>query len=539
VIGTPIGGAFGGKEDIMGQIHAALLAQTTGRPVKILYDRAESLLAHPKRHATVIRMTTAARRDGTLTAVRAELVGDAGAYASLSTKVLERATTHASGPYQVPHVQIDCYAMYTNNPPAGAFRGFGVTQSAFAVESNMDLLAEELGMDPFELRRINALRVGATTATGQVLRESTGLLDCLDWVESQVRAHPQSPNPKSAHLKSAWGVAAAYKNTGLGGGADDAAGVQIEVYPDGTAEVRSSSADLGQGLQTVLVQFVAQELGLPYDCVRVLLSDTDRCPDGGPTTASRQTYITGNAARHAARAMRQRLSAVVAERWDVPPDEIVFADEMLTHQPPPSSPRVRGGRRGTSAHPANNQTTKRPNHQTTFAQAVQWLLDEGRQPHLTYRYHAPATRPLGQGGDMHFAFGYSVQAALVAVDERTGEAQVQRIIAACDAGRAINPIGVLGQIEGGVVMGIGTALTETYRIEDGIPQTRRWRDYKIPRIEQMPQIDAHIVEHPTAEGPYGAKGIGELPSIPVAPAICNAIYSATGKRVKTLPVGKD
>jgi xanthine dehydrogenase molybdenum-binding subunit len=523
VVGTPIGGAFGGKEDVMGQIHAALLAQATGRPVKVLYDRRESLLAHPKRHATVIRITTGARRDGTLTAVRAELTGDAGAYASLSTKVLERATTHASGPYQVPHVEIDCYAMYTNNPPAGAFRGFGVTQSAFAVESNMDLLAEELGIDPFELRRINALRVGATTATGQILRESTGLLDCLDWVQSRVQELTQtdcaegaalpSPNPRSAHPRSAWGLAAAYKNTGLGGGADDAAGAELEVYPDGSAEVRSSSADLGQGLQTVLAQFVAEELGLRYDRVRVLLSDTDRCPDGGPTTASRQTYITGNAARLAARAMRQRLAGVVAERWDVSPEEIVFAVGTVAHCSP-----------------------QPPDHQTSFAQAVQWLLDEGRQPKLTFTYHAPATKPLGQGGDMHFAFGYSVQAAQVSVDPETGEVQVLRFVAACDAGRAINPIGVLGQIEGGVVMGIGTALSEAYRLEECVPQTRRWRDYRIPLIDQAPQIEAHIVEHPTAEGPYGAKGIGELPSIPVAPAICNAIYRAMGVRVQALPV---
>jgi xanthine dehydrogenase molybdenum-binding subunit len=485
-------------------------------------------------------MTTAAKRDGTLTAVRAELVGDAGAYASLSTKVLERATTHASGPYQVPNVQVDCYAMYTNNPPAGAFRGFGVTQSAFAVESNMDLLAEELGMDPFELRRINALRVGATTATGQVLTESTGLLDCLDWVESEVKsANLKSPNPKSSPdqgsaLKSAWGMAAAYKNTGLGGGADDAAGAEIEIYPDGTAEIRSSSADLGQGLQTVLAQFVAEELGLPYERVRVLLSDTDLCPDGGPTTASRQTYITGNAARLAARAMRQRLSAVVAERWDVSPDEILFADGMLAHKPASSPPSRAGGAGGGLLQPPPTTVV----HPTTFSQAVQWLLDKGREPRLTYEYHAPATKPLGQGGDMHFAFGYSAQAAEVAVDEETGEVRVLRVVAACDAGRAINPIGVLGQIEGGVVMGIGTALTETYRIENGVPQTRRWRDYPIPRFEQAPPIVAHIVEHPTAEGPYGAKGIGELPSIPVAPAICNAIYNATGVRVRALPVGE-
>jgi CO/xanthine dehydrogenase Mo-binding subunit/aerobic-type carbon monoxide dehydrogenase small subunit (CoxS/CutS family) len=518
VIGTLIGGAFGGKEDIMGQIHAALLAQATGRPVKILYSRAESLLAHPKRHATVIRIKTGAKKDGTLTAVEAELLGDAGAYASLSTKVLERATTHASGPYQVPNVRIDCYALYTNNPPAGAFRGFGVTQSAFAVESNMDLLARELGMDPWALRRANALRVGSTTATGQLLRESTGLLDCLDWVEARVKALPDLGPPKP-HSRVGWGIAAAFKNAGLGGGADDAAGAEVEVYPDGTVEARSSSADLGQGLTTVVAQIVAEELGLPFERVRVLLSDTDRTPDGGPTTASRQTYITGNAARLAAQGMRERLGGVVARRWNVPPEEILFQEGRLIHHPLSSSPRAGGIEGGLP-----------------FARAVQWLIEQGGEPRLTYRYHAPETRPLGQGGDMHFAFGYGVQAAQVAVDERTGEVEVLRVVAACDAGRAINPRGVRGQIEGGILMGIGTALSEEYRLVGGIPQTRRWRDYRIPLIDRLPQLEIQIVEHPAADGPYGAKGIGELPSIPTAPAICNAIYDATGVRVYALPV---
>ncbi|HSM69899.1 MAG TPA: molybdopterin cofactor-binding domain-containing protein, partial [Xanthomonadales bacterium] len=191
VLGQLMGGGFGGKEDIAGQIHAALLANAAGKPVKLLYDRHESLIAHPKRHATQIKVRMGAKQDGTLTAVDTELFGDTGAYASLGEKVMTRATTHSSGPYEAPNVRADCYAMYTNNPPAGAFRGFGVTQSAFAVESNMDALAHELGMDPFELRRINALRVGSTTSTGQVLRESAGLLDCLDWVESRVQTLSQ------------------------------------------------------------------------------------------------------------------------------------------------------------------------------------------------------------------------------------------------------------------------------------------------------------------------------------------------------------
>jgi xanthine dehydrogenase molybdenum-binding subunit len=515
VIGTLIGGGFGGKEDIMGQIHAALLAHATGSPVKILYDRAESMLAHPKRHATVIRIRTGAKKDGTLTAVQAELVGDAGAYASLSTKVLKRATTHATGPYQVPHAKIDCYAMYTNNPPAGAFRGFGVTQSAFAVESNMDILAHELGMDPLELRQANALRVGFATATGQVLRESVGLLDCLDWVGKRVGELDRLPTPSVQFTdpQIAWGFAAAYKNTGFGGGAPDSAGAEVEVYARGAvtgadAEVRASSADLGQGLTTVLAQIVAEVLGLPIERARVLLSDTDLTPDGGPTTASRQTYVTGNAARLAAEGMRERLSYVAAERWDVPPETIRFEDGELRA----------GG------------------HVAPFGEAVDWLIKEGREPRLRYRYQAPDTLPLGQGGDMHFAFGFGAQAAQVAVDVETGRVQVLRLVAATDGGRALNPQAFQGQVEGGMVMGIGTALTEEFKLQGGIPQTRRWKDYKTPLIGDMPEMNVHIVEHPTSTGPYGAKGIGELPSIPTAPAICNAIYKAVGVRAYRLPV---
>ncbi len=505
VVGTRIGGAFGGKEDIAGQIHAALLAQATNCPVKILFSRSESMRVHPKRHAMRIRIQTGAKADGKLTVVQAELVGDAGAYASLSTKVLERATTHASGPYEIPHVQVDCYAMYTNNPPAGAFRGFGVTQVTFAAESNMDILAEELGIDPMALRRANALRVGGRTCTGQVLRESVGLTDCIDWVASQVA---EQPPPRIAGKSVAWGYAAAYKNTGLGGGAEDAAQAEVEAYMDGTVEVRSSSADLGQGLGTVLAQIVAEQMRLPFERVRVLLSDTERTPDGGPTTASRQTFVTGNAARLAAETLSRKLAGVAAERWDVPPDQIRLDDGTLAT--------------GT--------------HSAPMGEVVAWLREEGGRPVARYHYHAPRTAPLGAGGDMHFAFGFSAQAALVAVDHTSGEVEVLRLVAACDAGRAINPQGVLGQVEGGLLMGIGTALTEEYVVEAGVPKTLHWREYGLPMIDRMPEMDVGIVEHPVSSGPYGAKGIGELPSIPTAPAICNAIYRATGYRAYALPV---
>jgi len=283
-------------------------------------------------------------------------------------------------------------------------------------------------------------------------------------------------------------------------------------------EVRSSSADLGQGLITVLAQCAAQELGVPLEHVRVLLSDTDLTPDGGPTTASRQTFITGNAVRGAAQGMRERLIAVAAERWNVPPDAIrLQAGRLYVHGPDQGTPQMRA----------------------SLGEVVGGVVSEGRAPRLTHRYHAPQTRPLGQGGDMHFAFGYSAQAAQVAVDEQSGEVRVLRILAACDVGRAINPQALLGQIEGGLVMGIGTALTEAYRLQAGIPQTRRWSDYQIPMVRHVPEIELHVVEHPTSAGPYGAKGMGELPSIPVAPAICNAIYRATGLRVYELPIRSD
>lgn len=510
IISPLVGGGFGGKEDIAAQIHVALLAQRAHRPVKMLYSRQESLLFHPKRHATTIRIKTGAARDGRLLALEAELYGDGGAYASLSDKVMTRATTHATGPYRVPHARIDCYAAYTNNPPSGAFRGFGVTQSAFAVEQNMDILAQQLGLDPLEFRRRNALQVGDTTATGQTLRESVGLLETIE-VVSRYIDHAGSRwrwSWREGHKAYGWGVACAYKNTGLGGGAPDKAAAVVEAFPDGTAIVRTSAAEIGQGLVTIVAQCVAEELGLPYARVRVLLSDTDLTPDAGPTTASRQTYVTGNAARLAAGILRESISSVVAERLDVPPGELRYEEGLLR---------------------ANGRVVP-------FGQAIAWLLAEGREPRTYYEYEAPATQPLGSGGDMHFAFSFATQAALVEVDLETGIVRVLKVVAANDVGRAINPIGLQGQVEGGVMMGLGNCLTEEYIVEQGIPFTDSLARYKIPGIQHTPEIISLVVEDPAADGPYGAKGVGELSSIPTTPAICNAIYHACGVRVTRLPV---
>ena len=518
VIGTPIGGGFGGKEDIAGQIHAAMLALATGRPVKVLFDRHESLLVHPKRHATQIRVRLAAQQDGSLLAAETELIGDTGAYASLGEKVMTRATTHSTGPYRIPHVRADCYAMYTNNPPAGAFRGFGVTQSCFAVETAIDELSERLGLDPIEIRRRNALRVGDQTNTGQELTESVGLLECLERVEAEMRRLEGSGDLFAAqkveghpNLRRAWGIAAAYKNTGLGGGAPDKAAAEIELYEDGTVEVRTSSADLGQGLMTVLQLIAAEELALPPERVRVLLSDTGLTPDGGPTTASRQTYVTGNAVRHAAQVLLQVVKTTLAEKYDLPPEQVRFEEGLA---------RVNG-------------TT------VTLGEVARLMRAEDREPRARYEYWAPETQPLGQGGAMHFAYSFAVQAAQVEVDLETGEVRVLRVIAANDVGRAINPLGLQGQIEGGVMMGLGNALTEEFIVENGRVFTDRMARYRMPSVVQAPEIIPIVVEHPTTEGPYGAKGVGEISSIPTSPAITNAIYHACGVRVRRLPVDQD
>lgn len=515
VIGTLIGGGFGGKEDIAGQIHAAMLATATGRPVKMLYSRQESLIFHPKRHATIIRIKTGAKKDGRLTAVQATLYGDGGAYASLSDKVMTRATTHATGPYDIPNTQIDCFAMYTNNIPSGAFRGFGVTQSAFAVEQNMDLLAEALGMDAVEFRLINAQKVGVTTATGQLLRESVGLIETIEHVQNDLLSTANGSgfkwNWRDGNKAYGWGVACSYKNTGLGGGAPDKAEAEVEAFDNGTVEVRIAAADMGQGIGHVVAQCAAEELGLPYNRVKVLLCDTDRTPNGGPTTGSRQTYISGNASRMAAGVLRQALSQSAAEMLDVPPEQIRFEEGLMRYN----------------------------GHTVEFGEVVGWMKQNNLTPRSRYEYWAPKTQPLGTGGDMHIAFSYATQAALVEVDLETGEVHVLKILSATDIGRAINPLMLQGQIEGGIVMAMGNALTESFIVEDGVPWSGLLSRYKMPSIKHTPEIVSRLVEHPTADGPYGAKGVGEIPSINTMPAIANAIYNATGIRVFSVPVDQD
>ncbi|HAE86148.1 MAG TPA: aldehyde oxidoreductase [Anaerolineaceae bacterium] len=524
--GQLTGGGFGGKEDIAGQIHAALLAQATGKPVKLLFTRRESLLVHPKRHATQIRVKLGAKRNGMLVAAETELFGDTGAYASLGEKVMTRATTHSVGPYIIPSVKSDCYAVYTNNPPAGAFRGFGVLQSAFAIESMMDILAHELGMDPLALRKLNALRVGSQTNTGQLLEESVGLLDCLSEVKTHLHriAGPQPFKPQQIRRNgkdyiTCWGVAAAYKNTGLGGNDSDKGAADVELRLDGSLQVRSAAAEIGQGLVTVLRLLVAETMNRDPEDVDVLVMDTGLTPESGPTTASRQTFVTGNAALLAARDLRQHLLSTVAAYWNIPTNRIELTPQGAVCTPDPQEQ-------------FDNMAMRNLNWQQLAT-----LLDRtstGRS--IRRNYIAPRTFELGEGNPIHFAFSFSAQAVQIEVCLESGEIKVLQVISAHDAGRVLNPLGFQGQVEGGVVMGLGHALMEEFKVEDGIIQTDRIARYRIPTMQDSPKVISNIEEHPISSGPFGAKGVGEIVSIPTPPAITNALYHAIGLRVDSLPV---
>ena len=516
--GQKVGGGFGGKEDIAGQIHAALLAQATGKPVKLLFTRRESLKVHPKRHATWIKVKLGARKNGELLAARTEIYGDTGAYASLGEVVMTRATTHSCGPYIIPNTLSECYAMYTNNPPAGAFRGFGALQAMFGIESAMDMLAEKLGMDPLALRKINALRKGSETNTGHHIDESVGLPECLEAVGNRLQElgisapwTPQEEDIDGRRMVTCWGMAAAFKNTGLGTGADDSSGAILRLLPAGRLQVMTAASEIGQGMNTTLQLIAAEVLGIMPENINVYLMDTDLTPDGGPTTASRQTYVTGNAVKKAAIELKERIESLLIERFECEPCQLVFSAEAIT-----------AGER-----------------QIGWQEVYEILEKSPEGTSVEVRYTAPQTYSLEHGGKIHVAYGFAAQALKVGIDLENGDLKILQVIAANDAGRVINPLGFQSQVEGGAVMGVGHGVMEEFKMDNGIILSDRIARYKIPRMKDSPTVESLIVEDPTSEGPFGAKGSGELVSVPTPPAIANAVYNAIGLRVDSLPVTKE
>ena len=454
-----VGGGFGGKEDMSVQHHAALLAWHTNRPVKVAFTRAESILVHPKRHAMEMDFTTACDENGYLTAMKATIVSDTGAYASLGGPVLQRACTHAAGPYNYQNIDIDGKAIYTNNPPAGAFRGFGVTQSCFATECNLNELAEMVGISAFEMRYRNAIRPGQVLPNGQVADETTALVETLDAARPILERDPKA------------GIACAMKNAGLGVGIPDTGRCRIEVR-GGEVLLHSSAACIGQGMGTVQTQMAAEILGIPHDRVRYCVPDTALAPDAGNTTASRQTLFTGEAVVRAAEQVKEALEKEGS--WE----------------------------------------------------ALEGRSFLGEYTGVTDRLGSDKQNPVS-----HIAYGYATH-----VVELNDDGTVKRITAIHDLGVAVNPRSAEGQIEGGVIMGLGYALTEDFPLKDGKP-TAKYGTLGLFRADKTPSVEARLVEKATKDGlACGAKGIGEICSIPTAPAVQNAYYNRDGVFRTRLPL---
>ena len=458
VVARMVGGGFGGKEDMSVQHHAALLALAAKRPVKVALTRKESILIHPKRHAFEMEFTTACDENGYLTAMKATLISDTGAYASLGGPVLQRACTHAAGPYNYQDIEIDGKAYYTNNPPAGAFRGFGVTQSCFATECNLNLLAEKAGISPWEIRYRNAIRPGQVLPNGQIADETTAAVETLMTVKPYYDAHPRA------------GIACAIKNSGLGVGIPDTGRCRLLVR-DGRVQIHTSAACIGQGMGTVVTQIVCDVTGLPLERVAYQTPDTALAPDAGNTTASRQTLFTGEAARQAALQLKAALADSplgALEGREFSAEYLGVTDKLGSDKPNPVS---------------------------------------------------------------HVAYGYATH--LVDLDEN---GRIRKVIAAHDVGQAINPVSVEGQIEGGVVMSLGYALTEDYPLDHGRP-TAKFGTLGLFKATDTPDVEAVIVEGPAkSELARGAKGIGEIASIPTAPAVQLAYYNFDGKFRTRLPL---
>jgi len=453
-----VGGGFGGKEDMSVQHHAALMAWATNRPVKVRFTREESLLVHTKRHASRIEMTTACDGEGFITAMKARIVFDTGAYASLGGPVLQRACTHAGGPYNFQNVDISGVAVYTNNVPAGAFRGFGVTQSCFAAEMNLNLLAEQVGISPWAIRHKNAIRPGQALPNGQIAGPDTAYAECLEAVKDAFEMSPYA------------GIAGAMKNSGLGVGIPDTGRCEI-VVKGGKAHILTSAACMGQGLATVVIQMAAQETGLPAESFVHEAADTLTTPNAGTTTASRQSLFTGEATRRAARKLMDALAG-----------------------------------RPLSA----------------------------LEGHGFYGEYTGVTDPMGADVPnpvSHVAYGY---AAHVVVMDETG--RVVRVVAAHDVGRAVNPKSCEGQIEGGVAMGLGYALTEDFKLEGGYVKTT-YATLGLLRATDMPPVEVILLGKATSDQPaFGVKGVGEIATIPTAPAAALAAYRVDGRFRTRLPM---
>ena len=480
IVYPAIGGAFGGREDMSVQIMLALATWKLKKPVKIIWSRHESMIGHGKRHATVVRAKWGATKDGKVIAVENELIGDGGAYMYTSNKVLGNSTITSTGPYNIPNVKTDVYGVYTNHVPGAAFRGFGAPQALFMAEMQMSKLAQKLGMDPVEFRLKNALKDGDPMGVGTPSPSPVTVIQCIEAAKARFAWKDEGARMKEeklpGHIKRGRGFAAGFKNVGFSFGYQENCWAKVEIH--GNSEIdrvvlHHAGAEVGQGTHTVMVQMAAEAVGVPFEKVQLIASDSATMENSGSVSASRMTFMSGNAIRGAAE--------VALKKW---------------------------------------QAEERP------------AIGE-------FKYLAPRTnqfQPETGYSTPNFAYAFVAQAVEVEVDTETGHVRVKRFVSADDVGQAINPALVEGQVEGAVVQAQGYALMEDWKTKDGRVLTDQLSTYLIPTIWDIPEkVETVMVEVPDPNGPWGARGLGELPFLPVAPAIGAAIHNATGVWVDEFP----
>jgi CO/xanthine dehydrogenase Mo-binding subunit len=512
VIAAYMGGGFGGKEDMTVEAFLALLVWHTRRPVRMIWDRQESLVASTKRHPFIMRYRTGADRDGTLTAQRVEIIGDAGAYPNLSPRVLFAAAACACGPYRVPNASITSSAVFTNNVPASAFRGFGAMQIVLGYESQMDELAARLGLSRTELRERNFLARGELLPTGERLDT------CVEVAQTMHRAIAllgEPPRPSGPGKLTGRGIGCNRHPYGRTIWFRDRASAWLSLQADGTLLIRSGVTDLGAGQAASLCQIAAEVLGAPLDDISVYIGDSALNPPAGGTFATRQLYMSGNAVLHAARELRDRMAPVAADLLGTDPDDLEFAGGRV---------RARIGARGEVSITLAELAAACDQRSISTAHLSTWRAEAGS--------FDPRT---GQG-DTFPDYTYGTHAADVEVDTETGQVTVLNYAACHDVGRAINPMRVQGQIQGGAMQGLGYALTEDMAIEDGYVQAVLFANYLIPNAQDFPDVQVDIVESGEGKGPLGARGIGEPPIGNVAATIASAIQDAIGVRPDRLPM---
>jgi len=522
-----VGGAFGAREDLSMHIHACMLAIRTGRPVKMVYGREESFFGHVHRHPARIWMRHGATRDGTLVAVNARLLLDGGAYASSSSAVITNASTFAAGPYAIPNAMIEGTCVYTNNPPAGAMRGFGAVQACFACEAQMDKLAKAIGADPVKIRLKNALASGSVLPTGQVIRGSAPVRQVIERCVAiplpdespRKRTHDPLSYPGGAGnvsrgegLKRGVGFAVGYKNIAYSAGFDDSADVRVRLFAGPTGpivELHSAAAEVGQGIHTILTQIARTELGVEM----VVLHPADTAVgSAGSSSASRQTMMSGGAAQLACAAVREELFARVRRQATQGGQTI---DRKLT---------LEGGWVVSGGIPLK---------------PIETYIQDPIELSRTYRHRRTSPMDANGQGDVHVTFAFAAQRAVVDVDEELGLVRVVQIAAAQDVGRALHPQNVFGQIEGGTAQGLGLALMEELQLKDGHIRNPSFTDYLIPTILDMPPVVSVLVEEPEPGAPYGVKGVGEPSTIVSTAAIVSALRNATNRELNRVPVQPD